>query len=700
MKSEQIYENVKNWVLWDDPRLENPVKPRTNPHTLIYPGQNPIPLRAQITKAYYEEKPFLLDIRDLQMMPEGNEIRDLIIDNPEETLKAINQAINHSLNHDWQDKPKRELYARLTGFVPDPYIHIKMGQQPTWQTQISKLGVKNLGKVVVFNAQIKSKTQLIPTIDHIIWECPACGNNTGTYAKNERISHPFPCRCGNKGWKPTQKKIIPKVVLKVEESYEDKPDDLHTIHVVLKNDIAEYDIVKNLTRGKRIKVIGLYCSKEIIDKRGKTCDLEPYIECNNIELLEDVGDEIKVTKDDETQIKQLANTGNYTQYWANTLFTGVHGHQAVKESIVVQLVGNPPVVKGAKRTRGDIHQILIGDAACSKSTLIKMACAYAIKARYAAGGSSTSVGITGTVIKDEFSGAWVVEAGALPLTNNGILGLDEAEKMDKTEIARLHEALEQQEVTIDKGNVHTTLRCKTRLLAAANPKYGNFDPHSDMYDQIEFTPTFLNRFDLIWVLIDTPDKETDGLIAKNILSNLFETETSETVLLFKKYLKLSEKLRPKPTPQVLEDIQEWYSEVRSTKMAHGLKIRINARSLESVSRLMSAHARAELKDTIDKTDLDWAINIYIESLKFSALDTLTGTIDVQKIQAGVSLSQSQLYNTIIEFVRRSEHNLLSFEEIKELLAKNVTETDLERTLDRLCKEGMLFQPRPGQYKCL
>ena len=169
-------------------------------------------------------------------------------------------------------------------------------------------------------------------------------------------------------------------------------------------------------------------------------------------------------------------------------------------------------------TRGDIHILLIGDPGSGKSQLLKRATIVAPKSRYVSGKGVTGAGLTASVVRDEFLHGWSLEAGALVLANRGVVMIDEMDKMNKDDRDAMHEALEQQTVSISKANIQATLRCETTVLAAANPKFGRFDPYGIIADQIDLPPTLINRFDLIFPIKDMPDKDKDERMAKFILT--------------------------------------------------------------------------------------------------------------------------------------------------------------------------------------
>ena len=161
------------------------------------------------------------------------------------------------------------------------------------------------------------------------------------------------------------------------------------------------------------------------------------------------------------------------------------------------------------KTRGDIHILLVGDPGVAKSVMLKYISGIAPKGRYVSGKSASGAGLTAAVVKDEFLKRWSLEAGAMVLANKGLICIDELEKMDEEDRSTMHEAMEQQTVTISKASIQATLRSQTSVLAAANPKFGRFDPMEMIAKQVNLSPALLNRFDVIFILRDLQSKERD-----------------------------------------------------------------------------------------------------------------------------------------------------------------------------------------------
>ena len=187
------------------------------------------------------------------------------------------------------------------------------------------------------------------------------------------------------------------------------------------------------------------------------------------------------------------------------------------------------------------------------------------KGRYVSGKSTTGAGLTAAVVKDEFLKGWSLEAGAMVLSNKGTVCIDEIEKMDENDRSTMHEAMEQQSISISKANIHATLRSETSVLAAGNPKMGRFDPFTPIPQQIDISPALLSRFDVIFVLRDIPNKTQDEAIATHVLEE-HKQEVIRDVIepgILRKYIAYAQRLKPKLTDEAVNEIKNFYIKLRN-----------------------------------------------------------------------------------------------------------------------------------------
>ena len=313
---------------------------------------------------------------------------------------------------------------------------------------------------------------------------------------------------------------------------------------------------------------------------------------------------------------------------------------------------------------------------------------------------------TASVVKDEFIRGWALEAGALVLANKGLCAIDEFDKMTKEDSSAMHEALEQQTVTIAKANIHATLRAETTVLAAANPKYDRFDPYESIGSQINFPSTILNRFDLIFPIKDVPEKEVDEKLAGFILklhqdekANVSTPLTTEFVKKYIAYAKQS--VKPKLTDAALKELQEYYVKMRMSGSEEGKikAIPISARQLEALVRLSEAAARLRLDDKVTKKDARVAIELIHYCLKKLGLDPETGKIDIDRFRGGISATQRSYIKIVKDVINEMESKFGKVIPIKDVIVEakkqDVDEDKVTDLIQKLKRSGDLFMPKNG-----
>jgi len=432
------------------------------------------------------------------------------------------------------------------------------------------------------------------------------------------------------------------------------------------------------------------------------------VEANYVEPLQEGLIETNLSPEDLQKIKELAGQPTVLKILADNLAPSIYGHDKIKEALVLQLAGGSRKVRpDGVATRGDLHVLLIGDPGSAKSQLLKRISRVGPKARFTSGKGATAAGLTASVVKDEFLGGWSLEAGTLVLANQGFAIIDELDKMGKEDRSALHEALEQQVVSIAKANIQATLRCETSVLAAANPKFGRFNQYDLIATQIDLPPTLINRFDLIFPIQDQPDREKDEQIATFILALHKDPEKKRaeipTDLLRKYFAYVRQKINPRMTDQAVEELKEYYISMRSSGQVNEGGVRsipITARQLEALIRLAEASAKIRLADTVSKQDAQKAIELIDYCLNQIARDTETGKIDIDRLSSNITATQRSTLVIIKEIIAALEEDLKSkiipVESIvNSARDKNLSLEVVEDALGKLRRSGDIFEPKRG-----
>ena len=476
------------------------------------------------------------------------------------------------------------------------------------------------------------------------------------------------------------------------------------MNVLLKNDLVSPLTEKKTNPGSRVAVTGQVKEVPIFLRTGgQSTKFDLIIESNHLEPIEEDYSEISISPEDLKKIKELAADPNLFKKITSSIAPSIYGHEKIKEALALQVAG------GVRKrrddgviTRGDIHMLLVGDPGAAKSQILKRMQFVSPKARYITGRGASGAGLSAAVVKDEFLQGWSLEAGALVLANKGICCIDEMDKMTKEDSWAMHEALEQQSITISKANIQASLRCETTVLAAANPKFGRFDPYDLIANQIDLAPTLINRFDLIFPIKDIPDQTKDEKMASFILElhkNNVEKPEIETKFLRKYFAYARQNITPKLTDAAIEELREYYLKMRATAAGEGVKaVPISARQLEGLVRLSEASAKIRLSDKVTKKDAKKAIELMDHCLRQVAFDEKTGQFDVDRLSETPASTRNKLI-IIKELIQELEMKLgktIPAEEIiKAAGEKDIPEAEAEEIIQKLKRAGDIFEPRRG-----
>ncbi|MFH1445032.1 MAG: LAGLIDADG family homing endonuclease [Nanoarchaeota archaeon] len=310
---------------------------------------------------------------------------------------------------------------------------------------------------------------------------------------------------------------------------------------------------------------------------------------------------------------------------------------------------------------------------------------------------------TATVTKDEqFMGGWVLEAGALVLANKGVLSIDEFEKMSPDDMIAMHEALEQGTISIAKASIVATLPAKTSVLAGGNPKFSRFDPYMAISKQITLPDSLLSRFDLKFALRDLPDTTTDKLIVDHIL-NAREADYTKSLpkieqALVRKYIAYARgNCSPVLTKEAGKILKTFYLKTRKKAEGGSAPIPITLRQFEALVRLSEASAKIQLSETVRKSDAERAIKLVKFSLRQLGFDPETGMIDIDRAEgASTSSSERGKIKIVMDIINEMS------EKKKEISLSDLTSRarsqeveGVEEIIEKLKREGMLFEPNPG-----
>ena len=637
------------------------------------------------------ESHLLIDFSDL--LQYDHELADELLEEPEETIKAAEIAIS---------------FLELPN---DVLKRIRFRNLPESQKVfIKNIRSSHINNFFIVEGIVRQSSDVRPQVTLAKFECPSCGNSISIPQLDTKFKEPSRCSCGRRGkFRLLSKDLVDVQRLIIEESPEslEGGEQPKRMAVFVKEDLVEPKMEKKTTPGTKIRVYGVIKEVPLISKTGgQSTRYDLMIDCNYIEPIEESFDEIDINEEDQTKIIELSRDPLLYDKLINSVAPSIYGHLDIKEAMILQLFGGVRKIKDdGTKTRGDLHMLLVGDPGTGKSQILQFITKIAPKARFISGKGATSAGITASIVKDEFLRGWALEAGAMELANKGIAIIDELDKMGSEDRSALHEAMEQQQITINKANIQATLRAETTVLAAANPRLGRFDPYQPIAAQIDLPPTLINRFDLIFPIRDMPNRDIDDKIATHVLA-MHKSPTSigspiEPKLL-KKYLSYSkQRVFPKLSNPAIEEIKSFYVGLRNSGQAdEGIKaIPISARQLEALVRLAEASARARLSDIVTKEDSQRAIRLLKHCLMQVGFDYETGRIDIDRIYTGITASTRSKIAVIREIITDIEgkgNKTISIDEIVgEATKRGIDTSSVEEVVDRMKKEGLIFEPKRG-----
>lgn len=631
----------------------------------------------------------IVDFRDLEKFDPL--LADVMVKMPADFLRWCSNSIkNIDLGTD------KDVFVRFENLPDSEKIRIK------------DLRSEHIGRLIKVDGMVRRASEVIPEVNVAVFECPDCGDKIEVLQLEKMMTYPIQCGCGKRrGFKLVDRRLHDTRYIVLEDPFEttvgEKPGELR---VFLKDDLTTPNNQRKTDPGARLEMTGIV--KELAKRvQGrKTKQLDIFMECNSFKVRELELEEIEITGEDEEKIKQLSRDPKIFDILINSIAPSMYGLKEIKESMLLQLFGGvPQILPDGTRIRGDIHILLVGDPAAGKTQLLKLLASLVPRGRYVSGKGTTAAGLTATVTRDEeFMGGWVLEAGAIVLSNKSVISIDEFDKMSKEDQINLHEAMSTQSVSISKATIQATLPAQTAVIAGANPKLSRFDPMRPISEQIDIPDTLMSRFDLKFVLRDVPTRERDeNLVDHVIKSRISEKEIAPVVdkNFFKKYIGYVRKnIKPKITKEALTTCKNFFVELRSKYAGEeSMSVPLTLRQFEALIRLAESSAKVRLSNVVNKEDAQRAIKLMKVSIKQLGYDPETGKIDIDRAEGGVSSSKRSKIRIVMDVI----------DDLHSAIGKNIPVTDLisaleeegvdehaaETIIREMKNKGMLFEPRSG-----
>jgi len=622
---------------------------------------------------------------------------EALIEKPDEYLSYANQAALAQL------KIEEPEYAEGIEIVSVRFRNLLE------TVPLRTLGSEQIGRLVMLEGIVVRSSPVTPMVIQAAFRCKRCGTITSIQQTSPLLREPLTCsnpECGRKGpfdLVQEESTFVDSQEIRIQERPEDLPPG--QLQRWLNVKIIGKDLMDMARPGDRVSIVGIVRAVAQTLPRGGRLRLFPvYLDANFVDVMSKGAEAVLISPEEERQILDLAKDPWVHRNIIRSIAPSIYGYEHVKEAIMYLLFGGVPKYLPDINIRGDMNALLIGDPGTAKSQLLQYVAKIAPRGLYTSGRGTTAAGLTAAVIREQEG--MTLEAGALVLADKGVACIDEIDKMRPEDRVAIHTSMEQQIVSIAKGGIVATLNARTSLLAAANPALGRYDPYRTVAENIALPVTILSRFDLIFILRDVPEKDTDTRMSEHILdlhrTGAVPVEPPIPPDLLRKYVSYAKGMNPVLTQEALDRLKDFYLAMRAASEAEGTPIAITARQLESLVRTAEARARAALRKEVLAEDAEAAISIMRRSLEEVGIDVSTHRIDIDTIMTGKPKSLRDKLQVVLGAVVEMEKET-GMVERSELLERLEAEFDIPRAeADRLVRqlerEGTIYSPRNGYLK--
>jgi replicative DNA helicase Mcm len=655
---------------------------------------------ADMVTSFPDRRSLNIDVKVLSRF--DPDIASELVENPDTIMEAALESLKEKMKDiDMKDKE------------PHPRFYGQTYNTPL----VQDVGSTFIGKMIMLDSLVVKRSEINPKVKVGTYKCTYCGYLQRFRVDKDEIPEVCP-QCKRRSLKADTKdsQFINLQKIAVQDPLEKLRGNTPTWQLEV---WIEDDLVNTVVPGDRIELTGILRIRPRRNVRGKIEGnlYTMFLDTVAITPKQKEFTDIPINEEQEREILELSKSPDIFEKITKSMVPSIYGYDEIKQAVALQLFGGTPgktLVDGGA-IRSDMHILLIGDPGSAKTRILQAVSRLVPKGIYVSGKSVTGGGMTAVAERDEFSeGGWTLKAGALVLGSGGIVSIDEFDKIGDEDRASLHEALESQTISVAKAGIVATFTAKAAVLAAANPKYGRFDPNIYPAEQFDIPTTLLSRFDLIFPIKDTMDVELDKNIAKHILmqhqaagAQIAEMQGYQQVELppinselLRRYIAYTRRnVNPRLGEEAANKIQDYYIELRQLGQKSGATA-ITPRQIEGLVRMAEASAKARMSKIVEVSDAERAIALSEYMLKTLAVDR-GGRRDIDTILTGMPREKVDRMNSITAIIRRLEESesTAKMQRIVEEAAKDgIDESTVNKYISELERIGDLYRPKAGIVK--
>ncbi|GER39223.1 DNA replication licensing factor MCM2 [Striga asiatica] len=618
-----------------------------------------------------------------------------LADAPQSVLEVMEEVANKIVFqfHPNYSKIHQKIYVRITNL-------------PVYD-QIRNIRQIHLNTMIRIGGVVTRRSGVFPQLQQVKYDCNKCGAILGPFFQNSysEVKVGSCPECQSKG--PFTVNIEQTIYRNYQKlTLQESPGIVPAGRLPrYKEVILLNDLIDCARPGEEIEVTGIYTNNfdlSLNTKNGFPV-FATVIEANYISKKHDLFSAYKLTQEDKDEIEKLAKDPRIGERIIKSIAPSIYGHEDIKTAIALAMFGGQEKnVEGKHRLRGDINVLLLGDPGTAKSQFLKYVEKTGQRAVYTTGKGASAVGLTAAVHKDPVTREWTLEGGALVLADRGICLIDEFDKMNDQDRVSIHEAMEQQSISISKAGIVTSLQARCSVIAAANPVGGRYDSSKTFTQNVELTDPIISRFDILCVVKDVPDPLLDEMLAQFVVDSHYNSQakgasfedipvsnsqdgdqdssrqTDPEIIpqeLLKKYITYAKlNVFPRLHDADLDKLTQVYAELRR-ESSHGQGIPIAVRHIESMIRMSEAHARMHLRQHVTQEDVDMAIRVLLES--FISTQRFGVQKALQKSFKRYMIFKKDFNGIVLHLLRVLVKDTLHFEQILSGSTANLSYVDVK-----------------------